>query len=115
MATTKTTQSGIEFNYDNSRAVGAALNGVFTNMNNEENGKYYYDEDATKPIMALDIDWNGADFDGASGNDNPGTINTTGDLIRAIKWATLQGGSGTDTKNTVDSTNDTSKLFVVFL
>lgn len=115
MATTKITQSGIDFNYDNSRIVGAALTGVFTNQNNKENGKYYYDEDATKPIMALDIDWNDADFNGAPGNENPGTIKTTGDLIKAIKWATLQGGSGTDTKNTVDSTNDTSKLFVVFL
>ena len=82
MATTKITQSGINFNYDNSRAVGAALSGVFTHINNEEAGKYYYDSNATKPIMALDIDWNGADFDGAPGDDTPGTINTTGDLIR---------------------------------
>ena len=65
-------------------------------------------------IQSVLIDWNEANFDGAPG-ENPGTIKTTTDLNKAIKWATLQGGSGTDTKNTVDSTNDTSKLFVVFL
>ena len=75
--------------------------------------KFKYQE--YKNIQSVLIDWNGANLDGAPGNENPGTINTTGDLIKAIKWATLQGGSGTDTKNTVDSTNDTSKLFVVFL
>lgn len=92
MATTKITQSGINFNYDNSRAVGAALGGVFTNINNKENGKYYYDEDAIKPIMALDIDWNGAEFPSTTPL-APSTINTTGDLINAIKWASAQRGS----------------------
>ena len=81
MATTKITQSGIEFNYDNLRAVGAALGGVFTNLNNEENGKYYYDENAAKPIMALDIDWNGAKPGMGEGTNG---ITTTGELMKGV-------------------------------
>ena len=47
-------------------------------------------------VNALEIDWNGADFDGAPGNNTPGTINTTGDLIKAIKWASTAGGRISD-------------------
>ena len=45
-------------------------------------------------INAVDIDWNEADFSTVS-SEQPTTINTSGDLIKAIKWAsTLGSGSG---------------------
>lgn len=45
-------------------------------------------------INAVDIDWNDADFTNATAQ-NPGTISTSGDLIKAIKWASTVGsGSG---------------------
>ncbi len=39
-------------------------------------------------VNAVDIDWNGADFENALGT-KPSTINTTGDLINAIKWSSV--------------------------
>lgn len=41
---------------------------------------------ATKLVNAVEIDWNGALFSSAQKNE-PTEINTTGDLIGAIKWA----------------------------
>ena len=49
---------------------------------------------ATKLVNAVEIDWNVADFANAPAQ-NPGTISTSGDLIKAIKWAsTVESGSG---------------------
>lgn len=50
------------------------------------------DEDGMGIINAVDIDWNGAEFPNTSPL-APSTINTTGDLINAIKWASAQGGN----------------------
>lgn len=41
-------------------------------------------------VNAVDIDWNGAQWPSSESNE-PTTINTTGDLIKAIKWASTQG------------------------
>ena len=75
--------------------------GVWTNDDNiDANGNYDYD--GGKSVMALDIDWNGVDW--GSIPDNPGEpseINTTADLLKAIKYASEVGGttevSGMDT------------------
>ena len=59
-------------------------------------------------VNAVDIDWNGAQVA------NNTVLNTTGDLINAIKWASTVGGAATDTKNTAGSTNDTSIIYIRF-
>lgn len=45
-------------------------------------------DEIAKSFNAVEIDWNGADFDNAPGT-KPSTINTTGDLINAIKWSSV--------------------------
>lgn len=44
-------------------------------------------------VNAVDIDWNNAQWPSSGSPATPTTINTTGDLINAIKWASLQGSS----------------------
>ena len=44
-------------------------------------------------INAIDIDWNGANFSTAEAGQAPTILNTTGDLIKTIKWASTQVGS----------------------
>ena len=45
-------------------------------------------EQGIDPVVnAVEIDWNGAQFPSTTPAEAPGTINTTGDLINAIKWA----------------------------
>ena len=66
-----------------------AFGGKYTNSANLTDGIYTADGQGSTPSFAVntvDIDWNGADFNGTTGA-NPSTINTTGDLIKAIKWA----------------------------
>ena len=91
------TQSNIDFTVNTTESVGGFAT-KRTNSNIVSNGKYditlkqqLIDENHESDwggfsINAVDIDWNNADFNGATGA-NPGTINTTGDLIKAIKWA----------------------------
>ena len=43
------------------------------------------ENEIVKSFNAIEIDWNGAQLDSQT------TINTTGQLISAIKWASLQG------------------------
>ena len=81
--TTSIIQNGITFNYDNNKAVGAVLGGVLTHLNNEENGKYYYSEISPKLLMALDIDWNGAEVQ-LNGDTSNRTITNTGELLGDI-------------------------------
>ena len=55
-----------------------------------------------KIINAVQIDWNGADWESIpTGQETPSEINTTADLLKAIKYASEVGGttevSGTDT------------------
>lgn len=89
--------SNITFNNVKDISKGA---GIPTNMR-FAGGRYEYDDDdnPVSPkflINAIDIDWNEADFANASApSSEPTTINTSGDLIKAIKWAsTLGSGSG---------------------
>lgn len=48
---------------------------------------------ATKLVNAVEIDWNGAQWPSSTAT-TPQQINTTGDLINAIKYASQQGGGG---------------------
>ena len=66
--------------------------GVWTHDNNvNSNNKYEYS--GGKSIMALDIDWNGATWSSITAS-TPTTINSTADVLKAIKYASTQGGSG---------------------
>ena len=81
-----TDSNGITFNnLDSNPSPKFSIGGkIFSGQNDFQ----YANEDGIKPdVNAVEIDWNEADFDGAPGNENPGTINTTGDLIKAINWA----------------------------
>ena len=48
---------------------------------------------ATKLVNAIEIDWNGAQWPSSTVT-TPQQINTTGDLINAIKYASQVGGGG---------------------
>ena len=54
-------------------------------------------------INCIDIDWNGAQWPNSNPS-SPSTINTTGDLINAIKWASQQGANQS-LQNLVGSTS----------
>ena len=83
---------GINFSNIEQRRASAAP-GVWTNDDNiNADGKYEYD--GGKSVMALDIDWNGADWQSIPDNqDMPDEINTTADLLKAIKYASEVGGT----------------------
>ena len=51
------------------------------------------DEDNFGIVNAVDIAWNGAQWPSDSVENVPSPINTTGDLIKAIKYASQVGGS----------------------
>ena len=71
----------------------------YTHTDNLTGGIYAADGQGSTPsfsVNAVDIDWNGADWSTANGSQAPSTINTTGDLINAIKYASQVGGSGTE-------------------
>ena len=89
--------SNITFN--NVSEIGTSLNHVPVSKKNN----YTFNDDETeitainsKVLNAVDIDWNDADFANASApSSEPTTINTSGDLIKDIKWASTVGsGSG---------------------
>ena len=46
-------------------------------------------------MNAVDIDWNSAQWPSVTPSNTPTIINSTGDLINAIKWASAQGGGTT--------------------
>ena len=81
----------IDFNNIQKRAT-AGIPGVWTHYDNiDANGEYNYD--GGKSVMALDIDWNGADWSSIpTGLGTPSEINTTADLLKAIKYAAEIGG-----------------------
>ena len=63
-------------------------------------------------VNAVDIDWNGAEFPNTTPL-APSTINTTGDLINAIKWASAQGATYNNATTSSDglmSSGDKIKL-----
>ena len=53
---------------------------------------------------AVDIDWNDADFISAPA-ENPVTISTSGDLIKAIKWASTVGSGDNGAVTSVNNKN----------
>lgn len=91
MATLKQSNVNFTLNAD----VATPYGGKYTNSQNFDSSTGLYNVNQNKlnnigvdkSFNAVEIDWNEADFDGAPGNENPGTINTTGDLIKAINWA----------------------------
>ena len=93
-----TDNNGITFNDVKDLAKTAGINDSSARYAGSE---YEYDanDNPVSPkflINAIDIDWNEADFASASAPTNePTRINTSGDLIKAIKWASTVGsGSG---------------------
>ena len=82
---------------------------VFTNLDSSPNPKLsvpgklvsnqndfeYADEDGIKPLVnAVEIDWNGADLSSIpTDQETPSEINTTADLLKAIKYASEVGGT----------------------
>ena len=82
------TQNGITFNSVKTGVLPMSQWPTFSLKNQEG-----VDEDGGI-INAVEIDWNGADWSTANGSQAPSTINTTGDLINAIKYASQVGGGG---------------------
>ena len=76
---------------------GITFNNLESNPSTKKkiNGKIFFTQnDLSAPeqgidpvVNAVEIDWNGAQFPSTTPAEAPGTINTTGDLINAIKWA----------------------------
>ena len=82
-------QNGINFTIENN-FTGSEKNhpikGKLTSLYNDYSG--YEQDDASKLINAVEIDWNSADFAGMSVPESaPTSINTTGDLLKTIKYA----------------------------
>ena len=85
------TQNGINFNNVKDGALTIGSSPIWT-------GQVGVDEFGGI-INAVDIDWNGAAFGATDisiiGATRPDVINTSGDLIRAIAWASQQGSAST--------------------
>ena len=69
--------------------------GIITHADNVSSGKYVYDPESEPVVMALDIDWNGAQFanavaaitevpDAGEVQSNISSITTTGELISIV-------------------------------
>ena len=76
------------------------------NTTEDLNEQYGVGGDLPKLINAVEIDWNGADFSSIPNQlSAPSTINTTGDLLKAIKYASTTGiGSGNGLTDTFGKT-----------
>ena len=74
------TKDGITFsNVQNRGAKGYSQ--ILTSADNVSSKKYVYDPDSDPVLMALDIDWNGAEITSTAFPSMDRTINTTGDLL----------------------------------
>ena len=92
MANTTINQNGVNFTVVTGGYTHQGWDKKYTNINNLLNGVYDPDTSSIeKSINAIEIDWNSAQFPNST-PEPPSTINTTGDLIKAIKWASTQGG-----------------------
>ena len=83
------TQNNIQFTNVNADQIFAVGGKFSRNANND--GTSHFDttltgDEIAKSFNALEIDWNGAQWPNSTVS-TPTTINTTGDLINAIKWA----------------------------
>ena len=87
--------NGINFTNLPDKALGTKISTVITqsNVGNKTTEQYLVDENFYKLYNAVDIDWNGAEWPSSTATE-PRTINTTGDLINAIKYASQIGGGG---------------------
>lgn len=92
-------QSNIDFTNVNADQIFAIYGKFSKSANNDGTGHFdttLGGNEIAKSFNALEIDWNGAQWPNST-TFTPTIINTTGDLINAIKWASAQGGSGIDT------------------
>lgn len=85
-------QNNINFTNVNADSI-FMVSGKFSRTANND-GTAHFDttlggNEISKSFNALEIDWNGADFENAPGT-KPSTITTTGDLINAIKWSSVR-------------------------
>ena len=93
MAKTTIQQSEVNFTVETGKKTHVGWDKKYTNINNILNDVYDPDpQNLEKSINAVEIDWNGATWTGITGS-VPSTINTTGDLLKAIKYASTVGGS----------------------
>ena len=94
MANTIIYQSGINFTVDNRVNQYTGWSKKYTNAGNISGSVYPNPDVADETtgitafgINAVEIDWNGATWSYIPGTTLPTTINTTGDLLKAIKYA----------------------------
>ena len=89
----------------------------YTHTDNLTDGVYKADGQGTTPsfgINAVDIDWNGADFSGIPNQSSaPSTINTTGDLLKVIKYASGNNSVNGLFGKSITSTNATYTIPIV--
>ena len=87
------TLDGIQFN-----SIGVSDGQGLTTKWNRNDGPWKTSGSTTLSafaVNAVDIDWNGADWDSATATE-PSTIRTTGDLISAIKYASTVWNAAND-------------------
>ena len=93
-------------NVPNSSAKG--YTGLITNADNITDKRYVYDSESDPIVMALDINWGGAEVD-----ENK-IINTTGELLTWIKEgleaASQSGGSAELTEEQLEALNTVANL-----
>ena len=84
-------QNGVNFNIETGGYTHQGWGKKYTNANNILDGVYDPDpQDIYKSLNAIEIDWNSAIWSSIPGTTVPTTINTTGDLLKAIKYAAVQ-------------------------
>ena len=82
-------QNNINFTSVNSDPIFMVSGKFSKSDNNDGSGNFDTElrgDEIAKSFNALEIDWNGAQWPNSTAS-TPTTINTTGDLINAIKWA----------------------------
>lgn len=90
MANTKSiTQNGVVFNVDTRATQYQGWDKKYANQGNILDGVYDPDG-ASFGINAVEIDWNDAQWPNTTPS-APTTIKTTGDLIKAVKYASTVG------------------------
>ena len=80
------TQGTISFRYDNNRFIALSVEGVLTNVNNNDNWLYDFRHESVGAFNALDIDWCEANVGTA---DQPLVLMSTADFLKAITGASF--------------------------
>ena len=97
-------QNGVNFTNVNADTI-YNRNGKYTHGSNADGNKFditLTESELTKSINAIEIDWNSAEWPSTDVQTGPNTINTSGDLINAIKWASQTGPASTASQVTWD-------------